>query len=38
MELIVWYEDRFNLAIEQDDITIENFGSVNAMVDYLSRK
>jgi acyl carrier protein len=38
MELIVWYEDRFGLSIDQDDLTIENFGTVNAMADYLSRR
>lgn len=38
MELIVWYEDRFDLSIDQDDLTIENFGTVNAMADYLSRR
>ena len=38
MELIVWYETRFDLEIDQDDLTIENFGTVNAMVDYLSRR
>jgi acyl carrier protein len=37
MELIVWYEERFELSIEQADLTIENFGTVNAMVDYLAR-
>jgi D-alanine--poly(phosphoribitol) ligase subunit 2 len=37
MELIVWYEMRFDLSIDQDDLTIENFGTVRAMVDYLSR-
>ena len=37
MELIVWYESRFGLEIDQEDLTIENFGTVNAMVDYLSR-
>jgi len=38
MELIVWYETKFDLEIDQDDLTIENFGTVNAMVDYLSRR
>ena len=38
MELIVWYEDRFGLSIDQDDLTIENFGTVTAMTDYLSRR
>lgn len=37
MELVVWYEERFGLSIEQADLTVENFGTVNAMVDYLSR-
>ncbi len=37
MELIVWFEDRFGLSIDQADLTIENFGSVNAMVGYLAR-
>lgn len=37
MELIVWYEDRFGLAIDQADLTVENFGTVNAMVEYLVR-
>ncbi len=38
MELIVWYEDHFGVPIDQADVTIENFGSVNAMVDYLARR
>jgi len=38
MELIVWYETRFDLEIDQGDLTIENFGTVNAMVDYLARR
>lgn len=37
MELIVWYETRFELSIDQADLTIENFGTVNAMVEYLAR-
>jgi D-alanine--poly(phosphoribitol) ligase subunit 2 len=38
MELIVWYETRFDVEIPQDELTIENFGTVTAMVDYLSRR
>lgn len=38
MELIVWFEDHFGLPIDQADVTIENFGSVNAMVNYLGRR
>ncbi len=36
MELIVWLETRFDVEIDQGDLTIENFGSVNAIVDYLA--
>jgi D-alanine--poly(phosphoribitol) ligase subunit 2 len=38
MELIVWYEDHFGVVIDQADVTIENFGTVNAMVEYLTRQ
>jgi acyl carrier protein len=37
MELIVWYETRFGLEIEQDELTVDNFGTVNGMADYLTR-
>ena len=37
MELIVWFETRFDLEIDQSDLTIENFGTVNAMAGYLAR-
>ncbi len=37
MELIVWYEERFGLSIAQEDLTIENFGTVGAMAGYVSR-
>ena len=35
IELIVWYEQQFNLEINDGEITIDNFGSVNAMADYI---
>jgi acyl carrier protein len=37
LELITWFEMTFDLAIPQDDLTIENFGSVDAMAGYLQR-
>jgi acyl carrier protein len=37
MELITWFEIRFGIAIEQEDLTIENFGTVDAMVNYATR-
>lgn len=36
MELIVWLETRFDVEIDQGDLTIENFGTVNAIVEYLA--
>ncbi len=37
MELIVWLETRFDIEIDQADLTLENFGTVDAMVEYVSR-
>jgi D-alanine--poly(phosphoribitol) ligase subunit 2 len=37
MELITWYETTYDLNISQDEFTIENFGTVDAMVQYLER-
>jgi acyl carrier protein len=36
MELVVWIETRFGMEIDQGDLTIENFGTVNAIVKYLA--
>jgi acyl carrier protein len=36
MELIVWLETRFELEIDQNDVTIENLGSVNAITEYVA--
>ena len=36
MELIVWLETRFGLEIDQNDVTIENLGSVNAITEYVA--
>jgi D-alanine--poly(phosphoribitol) ligase subunit 2 len=35
LELVVWYEQTYHLALRQDEINIDNLGSVNAMVDFL---
>jgi acyl carrier protein len=37
MELIVWYESRFGLSIDPADLTMENFGSIDAMADFARR-
>ncbi len=36
MELVVWLETRFDLEIDQTDLTVERFGTVNAIVEYLA--
>jgi acyl carrier protein len=35
MELIIWLESTYDLSIDQDELTIENFGTVNAMAGYV---
>jgi acyl carrier protein len=35
MELIIWYETTFSIEIDQDQLTIDNFGTINAMAAYL---
>jgi acyl carrier protein len=39
LELVVWYETTYDLALKQEEINIDNLGSINAMTDFLfSRK
>ncbi|MBA7518905.1 hypothetical protein ES705_10979 [subsurface metagenome] len=35
IEFIVWFEDYFKIRLNQSEITIDNFGSINAMAKYL---
>jgi acyl carrier protein len=35
MELVMWYETAYGLSIEQTDLTLDNFGTVRSMADYL---
>lgn len=37
MELVMWFETENGLDIDQDEITIENFGTINSMSNYLER-
>jgi D-alanine--poly(phosphoribitol) ligase subunit 2 len=37
MELIMWVETHFNLDIDQESLTIENFGTVDSIARYLDR-
>lgn len=39
IQLIVWYEQAYDLPLKQEEINIDNLGSINAMTDFLlSRK
>lgn len=37
MELILWFETTYGLTIEEDQITVDNFGTINAMANYLEQ-
>ncbi len=37
MELMLWYETTYGLEIPQQDLNLENFGTVRAMADYLEK-
>ena len=39
LQLVVWYEQAYDLPLKQEEINIDNLGSINAMTDFLlSRK
>jgi len=39
LELVVWYEQAYDFPLKQEEINIDNLGSINAMTDFLlSRK
>jgi len=35
LELVVWFETTYAFPIKQEEINIDNLGSINAMVDFL---
>jgi acyl carrier protein len=37
MELVVWVEDAFAFTVELDDITPDNFGSVQQLAHWIAR-
>ncbi len=37
MELMLWYETSYGIEIPQEDLNLENFGTIRAMADYLKR-
>ncbi len=38
LELVVWYEDAFQMPLKQEEINIDNLGSVNSMADFVIRR
>ena len=39
IQLVVWYEQTYDLPLKQEEINIDNLGSINAMTEFLiSRK
>jgi acyl carrier protein len=37
MELIMWFENEFGLELEQDELTLENFGTIDSMASYAEK-
>ena len=37
MELIFWFEAEYELSIPQQDLTVDNLGTISAMSSYLKR-
>lgn len=35
LELVVWYEAAYDIRIKQEEMNIDNLGSINAMVNFL---
>ena len=35
LELVVWFETTYGFPIKQEEINIDNLGSINAMADFL---
>lgn len=38
LELVAWYEHFFDLPLKQEEINIDNLGSVASMADYVERR
>jgi D-alanine--poly(phosphoribitol) ligase subunit 2 len=38
IELIVWCETEFRIVIDQEHLTLDNFGTVDAMCAYIGRR
>ena len=38
MQLVMWVEREFNVKVEDDDLELSNFNSVNAVAAFVTRK
>ncbi len=38
MQIVLWIEDEFDIAVDVEDMTPENFGTVRNMAEYLRNK
>ena len=38
LELVVWYEQTYDFPLKQEEINIDNLGSIDAMANYLMRR
>ena len=36
--LVVWYEKAFDMSLKQEEINIDNLGSIEAMADYVLKR
>jgi acyl carrier protein len=38
LELVVWYEDAYQMPLKQEEINIDNLGSINAMAGFVLKR
>jgi D-alanine--poly(phosphoribitol) ligase subunit 2 len=38
LELIAWYEDHYQIRLAQEEITIDNLGTLSTMADFVLRR
>lgn len=38
LELVVWYEEKYRMRLTQDEVNIDNLGSIDAMADYVLKR
>lgn len=38
LELVVWYEGEYDMPLKQEEINIDNLGSINSMADFVLKR